>query len=805
MTDDTEAFTGFVDSAQLVRDGPHGFSLKITGWILARDARTEELLITLPSGIGVYATLVERPDVAARIPQIPHAKYAGFTVSLPVSDADEQYALEFRARLVTGREIMSQLHVKPEAQGNRAKAGIDSVSRHPTFRNSSPFGDLDHRDALYSTLQLKLNSFLRSKASWSFMADPPVSVSIIIPVSNHAALTFGCLEALRSQMVRDVEIIVIDNASADETKALIPRMRGVISLINQTNLSFAESCNQGAAIASGKFLLFLNNDAFLLPGALETITTAMVANPYAGGVGGKLLRPDGLIQEVGAFVLPDGTTVGRCRGTSPESPLAAQLMRVDFCSAAFLMVRKEIFNQVGGFDVRFSPAYYEDVDLCIRLTRAGFPCIVEPRAEAIHIERGSSESLTSPDELITKNKELLCHLHPDLLHLHRLGIHHLPVDNQIPNLLIIDDDLPSASAGQGLGRAEKLLLELCKCTLSLSFYAAHNQHPLSDIKAPDRVKVITPKPFEGEVTFFRRILPDFDAVLVSRPHHMEVLQSALRSIPQITRTPTIIYDAEAIQAKREILKFEILHDSSLDDDEIIEVVCNEVSVARDADVILTSSTLEAMAFTDFGFAPPIVLSHSVSPMPTSAMYSEREHFLHVGPLLSESTPNSDGILWFITEVMPHVKNLLQDQNIALHAVGMCTVPRISELQGNNFKLLGKITDLNAAYNRHRIFVAPTRYSAGIPIKVIEAAAHGIPCVVGPVLAAQLGWNDEEEVLVGYDASDFGVKCAALYVNEDLWQELRARALAKVAKQFSAGQFSEAVQKIFECIKNPSIT
>jgi glycosyltransferase involved in cell wall biosynthesis len=207
-----------------------------------------------------------------------------------------------------------------------------------------------------------------------------------------------------------------------------------------------------------------------------------------------------------------------------------------------------------------------------------------------------------------------------------------------------------------------------------------------------------------------------------------------------------------------------------------------------------------MAFTDFGFAPPIVLSHSVVPSPTPATYANREHFLHIGPLLDENSPNSDGILWFITEVMPHIKNLLKNQNLALHAVGRCTVPRISELQGNSFKLLGKITELSATYNRHRVFVAPTRYSAGIPIKVIEAAARGIPCVVGPVLAAQLGWNDEEEVLVGYDASDFGAKCAALYVNEELWQEIRARALAKVTKQFSAGQFAEAVQKIIAHIR-----
>lgn len=802
MTEDTEAFTGFVDSALLVRDGPHGFSLKIAGWILARDARTEELLITLPSGIGVYATLVERPDVAARIPQIPHSKFSGFTVSLPVSETSEQYALEFRARLVTGREIMSQLHVKPETQGHRGKVGDNSLrtNNQPTFRPSSPFGGLDHRDALLSSLQVKLSSFLRSKASWSFMADPPISLSIIIPVSNQAALTFGCLEALRSQMVRDIEIIIIDNASADETKILIPRMRGVLSLINQSNLSFAESCNQGAAMASGQFLLFLNNDAFVLPGALETLTTTMVANPHVGAVGGKLLRPDGMIQEVGAYVLPDGTTVGRCRGTSPESHNASQMMRVDFCSAAFLLVRKDAFHQVGGFDVRYSPAYYEDVDLCIRLARAGFPCIVEPRAEAVHIERGSSESLSSPDELISKNKELLCHLHPDLLHLHRLGAHHTSAGSPSPTVLIIDDTLPSGSEGQGLGRAEKLLFELCKFDLSISFYGAHEQDPLGESKPPEHVKMIAPKPFEGEVTFFRRILPEFAAVLVSRPHHMEVLQSALRSIPQISRTPTIIYDAEAIQAKREILKFEILQDSALNDDEIIEIVCNEVAVARDADVIITSSTLEAMAFTDFGFAPPIVLSHSVSPTPTPAAYSDREHFLHVGPLLNESTPNSDGILWFITEVMPHIKNLLQDQNISLHAVGRCTVPRISELQGNNFKLLGKISDLTATYNRHRVFVAPTRYSAGIPIKVIEAAARGIPCVVGPVLAAQLGWNDEEEVLVGYDASDFGAKCAALYVNGDLWQEIRTRALDRVRKQFSSGQFSEAVQKIVTCIK-----
>jgi glycosyltransferase involved in cell wall biosynthesis len=269
---------------------------------------------------------------------------------------------------------------------------------------------------------------------------------------------------------------------------------------------------------------------------------------------------------------------------------------------------------------------------------------------------------------------------------------------------------------------------------------------------------------------------------------MERLQIALRSLPALQKTPRIIYDAEAVQGTREILKFEVSHNMILSEEEIESVLSNEIILARDADQILTASSLEATTFVDFGFTNPTIVSYGVVPQPTTTPFHERSQLLTVGPMLERDSPNSDAVCWFMQSILPHLISLLQTSKIALHCVGDCQVQEIDSLQGRHLQLLGQIRDMQPVYSHYRVMVAPTRFSAGIPVKVIEAAAYGVPCVVTPAIARQLDWRDEHELLVGHDAIDFAAKCAALYRNEELWERIRSAALERVREQFSIPEF-----------------
>jgi glycosyltransferase involved in cell wall biosynthesis len=110
--------------------------------------------------------------------------------------------------------------------------------------------------------------------------------------------------------------------------------------------------------------------------------------------------------------------------------------------------------------------------------------------------------------------------------------------------------------------------------------------------------------------------------------------------------------------------------------------------------------------------------------------------------------------------------------------------------GAHLTSLGAVPDLSQVYSQARVFVAPTRFAAGIPLKVIEAAARGLPSVVTPLLAEQLGWRHEGEVLVAATPEAFADQCMRLHEDEALWERLREGALRRVARDFDPALFDQ---------------
>ena len=140
--------------------------------------------------------------------------------------------------------------------------------------------------------------------------------------------------------------------------------------------------------------------------------------------------------------------------------------------------------------------------------------------------------------------------------------------------------------------------------------------------------------------------------------------------------------------------------------------------------------------------------------------------------------------------MPRLDRLI-GRDWRLTIAGACGSRRARALAGERVEFLGRVEDLSGLYDRARLFVAPTRFSAGIPHKVHEAAAFGLPVVATPALAAQLDWTDGEHLLHAADAEAFAAQCARLYADAELWGRIRAGALARVAvdcdpRAFDAG-------------------
>lgn len=225
---------------------------------------------------------------------------------------------------------------------------------------------------------------------------PPLSTSIVIPCHNHAAETAACLTSLLETLPGTFagEVIVVDDASTDETPALLKRFAGdkrVRVVRNAKNGGFILSCNRGAKAATGDILLFLNNDTVMLPGWLSPILNVFRDEKKTGVVGGKLLFPDGRLQEAGGLVFRDGSAAHFGRGDYDTDGFLYQFLReVDYCSGAFLATPRALFDELDGFDRHYQPAYYEDVDYCFKARTKGYRVYYQPESAIVHFEGATS-------------------------------------------------------------------------------------------------------------------------------------------------------------------------------------------------------------------------------------------------------------------------------------------------------------------------------------------------------------------------------------------------------------------------------
>jgi GT2 family glycosyltransferase len=215
------------------------------------------------------------------------------------------------------------------------------------------------------------------------------STSIVIPVHNNAALTRVCLDAVLDDLPRNGEVIVVDDASSDCTPELLDGYRDSIRRLHlSSNVGYARACNEGAALAGGDSLVFLNNDTEPRPGWLNALERHAQAHPATAAVGAKLLYPTGAVQHAGVVIGQDGYPHNLYAGMPADHPAVNRSRRLQAVTGACMLVRRREFEWVGGFDTGFVNSL-EDVDLCLRLGEGGGEVRYCHEAVVIHLESAS--------------------------------------------------------------------------------------------------------------------------------------------------------------------------------------------------------------------------------------------------------------------------------------------------------------------------------------------------------------------------------------------------------------------------------
>ncbi|MEJ0075825.1 MAG: glycosyltransferase family 2 protein [Alphaproteobacteria bacterium] len=239
--------------------------------------------------------------------------------------------------------------------------------------------------------------------------------SIVIVNLNQARLTLGCVASiLENTKGHACEIIVVDNGSSGGEIEILGSAFAQFKLIRlDRNMFFGEASNIGAEHATGDLVVFLNNDIKVTPRWIEPLIEALETEYCAGAVGSKILHPNNELLEAGGIVRPDGWGIQVGKGGMPLPPGFVDATRItDYCSGACLLMRTKVFLDLGGFDPIFDPAYFEDVDLAIRLRAIGLFTYYCGASVVYHEESTTSNRIWSPEERrghIAANHKRLVH------------------------------------------------------------------------------------------------------------------------------------------------------------------------------------------------------------------------------------------------------------------------------------------------------------------------------------------------------------------------------------------------------------
>lgn len=690
------------------------------------------------------------------------------------------------------RRLFSELSVTPFGQR--------MLARLPRFSPTARPAGVD-KERLRAEAEGRLDEFLASDQRLRLPADEAPKVSIVLVFFNQAALSLDCLRSIVACCDVPAEILIVDNASSDRTDELLDRLDGARLIQNSDNRGFVEAVNQAAAIARGEHLLLLNNDAELMPGAISAAIDCLASDAQIGAVGGRIILRDGRLQEAGSIIWSDGSCLGYGRGLPADQPEFMFRRDVDYCSGAFLLTPRKLFEQLGGFDLAYAPAYYEESDYCTRLRRAGYRVVYEPSAVIRHFEFASSGGMSGATELQRAHRKLFVERHGEFLAGQQAPdpacVLAARSASRRPRVLLIDDRVPHVQLGSGYPRCHDLVRSLVDLGFEVTLYPLtfpDDDWAQTYRTLPREVEVMLGHGILGLTAFIQQRSDHYDQVIISRPHNMRLLRNALGGDLAAFGRSRLIYDAEAVIAPREAARLRLIGEP-LDQTEAEALLREELDLASGVDRIITVSEAEALLYRRAGHRQVDVLGHAIAPSPTRPGFSERQGFLFIGALRDDVSPNVDSLLWFVEAILPRLVEQLGEE-CRLYVVGDPSAPALDAIEHEQVHFLGALNSLELPLSACRVMIAPTRFAAGIPHKVHAAAASGLPVVATDLLAVQLGWQHGRELLTADDEQAFAQACLRLYQDPELWQAVREAGLAAIERDCSPRAFRDRVGAIF---------
>ena len=655
-------------------------------------------------------------------------------------------------------------------------------------------------------LEIKLEPMSHFKNINSFpvlnfqISHEPV-VSIIIPAYNQFEYTYYCLSSiLKYSEGVPYEIILADDCSIDFTTRIEGVARNILVVRPPENSRFLKNCNHAARRARGKYLLFLNNDTQVQEHWLTSLVELMGNHPDIGMAGSKLVYPDGRLQEAGGIVWKDGSAWNYGNGNNPALPEYCYVKDVDYISGASIIIRKELWEETGGFDERYIPSYCEDSDLAFEIRKRGFRVVLQPKSVVVHFEGMSNGTdlgqglkayqVTNQAKFFDKWKGIL-----EKEHFTNGQSVFLASDRSRDKrrMLVIDHMVPRYDKDAGAKNVlmyTKMFLEMgIKVTFLPADFFPYQPYT-SELEQLGIEVLYGNYYFKYWKEWLEENLQYFGYIYVNRPH----IASRFMPILKEYCTGTIIYFGHDLHYLREQREYEISGNPELLESSRTWKL-KEFGLIQMADVVYVVGTYEEQLLKkEFpGKAIrniPIFIYHTLDEDKKICIEGRRD-LMFVGGF--NHPPNIDAVLWFAKEIFPEILKAYPE--IRWYIIGSNPTEEIQNLANEHIIVTGYVSDEQLAgyYQDCRLSVVPLRYGAGVKGKVVESIYYQCPMITTPVGAEGISTDENVFEICEADEQMAGA-IIELYKDEERLKKMAEGCSAYINKYFTRKQAAEVIRR-----------